>query len=137
MIIVSGCLAGLRCRFDGRENPVQKIIDLVKEGKAIPLCSEQLGGLATPRAKAERVGEKVLTEDGVDITSQFKRGADEVLKIAKIVGCKKAILKSKSPSCGSCEIFDGTFSKTLIKGNGVLAELLKENNIEVVTENEI
>lgn len=86
---------------------------------------------------AERVGGRVLRKDGVDVTAEYKKGAEEVLKIARLVGCKKAILKARSPSCGSNTIYDGTFSGTLTSGNGVCAELLKKNGIEVVSEEEI
>ena len=137
MKIVSACLAGIKCAWDGEARPCQKVIDLVKQGKAIPVCPEQLGGLTTPRTPAEQRGSKFITKDGEDVTAQFERGAEEVLKIAKLSGCKEAILKSKSPSCGSGKVYDGTFSGTLIDGDGVAAELLKQNNIRVFTEDEI
>jgi len=137
MKIVSACLAGIKCRWDGESKPCQKVVDLVKEGKAIPVCPEQLGGLTTPRIPAEQRGKKVFTKDGKDVTSQFDRGAEETLKIARLSGCKEAILKSKSPSCGSGKVYDGTFSGNLIDGDGVTANLLKKNNIKVITEDEI
>lgn len=137
MKIVSACLAGVKCRYDGSAKPCQKVIELVKEGKAIPVCPEQLGGLTTPRIPSEQKGNKVFTKDRKDVTPEFKEGADEALKIAKLIGCKEAILKSKSPSCGSGEIYDGTFSGKLIKGDGVFAQLLKKNSIQIFTENEI
>jgi uncharacterized protein YbbK (DUF523 family) len=136
-ILISACLAGLCCRYDGRSRPNDKVVELIKKGNVILVCPEQLGGLPTPRVGAERVGDKVLTKEGTDVTSQYQKGAEEVIKLAKLVDCKKAILKAKSPSCGSNMIYDGTFSGTLTEGNGVCAELLKKNGIEVVTENEI
>ncbi len=136
-IIVSACLLGICCRYDGKSKPNEKVVELVKQGRAIPVCPEQLGGLPTPRTGAERVGNKVLTQDGIDVTAQYEKGAKEVLKIARLVGCKKTILKARSPSCGSNKIYDGTFSGTLTHGNGVCAELLKKNGIEVVSEEEI
>ena len=75
MIIVSGCLAGLRCRYDGAEKPCEKVVRLVAEGKAIPVCPEQLGGLPTPRVAAERSGDKVVRKDGIEVTDEFNRGA--------------------------------------------------------------
>lgn len=134
MIIVSACLAGVACRYDGKVKPCQKVIKLVKQGKAIPVCPEQLGGLPTPRKASERLGNKVFRKDGVEVTEQYQKGAEEALKIAKIVNAKKAILKSKSPSCGLGKIYDGTFSEKLIKGDGICAELFKKNGIKVETE---
>jgi uncharacterized protein YbbK (DUF523 family) len=136
MKIVSACLAGIKCRFDGRAKPCQKVIELVKKGEAIPLCPERLGGLPTPRAPTEIRGGKVYTKDGKDLTDKYAKGAKEALRVAKLVGCKVAILKSKSPSCGVGKIFDGTFSGKLIKGDGIFARLLKKNKIEVLTEKE-
>jgi len=137
MKIVSACLAGIKCRWDGEARPCQKVIELVKQGKAIPVCPEQLGGLTTPRTPAEQKEDKVFTKDGKDVTAQFERGAEEALKIAKLVNCDGAILKSKSPSCGSGKVYDGTFSGKLINGDGVFAKILKKNNIKVFTEKEI
>jgi len=136
MKIVSACLAGIKCRWDGEARPCQKVIELVKQGKAIPVCPEQLGGLTTPRTPAEQKNNKVFTKDGKDVTAQFERGAEEALKIAKLVNCDEAILKAKSPSCGSGKVYDGTFSGKLIDGDGVFAKILKKNNIKVFTENE-
>ena len=137
MKLVSACLLGIKCRYDGKSKPCQKVIDLVKQGKAIPVCPEQLGGLETPRDPAEQRGNKVFTNKGKDVTTKFNQGAKEALKIALLTNCKEAILKSKSPSCGSNLVYDGTFSGKLIKGDGVFAKLLKKNNIKVLTENEI
>jgi len=137
VIIVSACLAGIRSRFDGTSSPCEKVMDLVSKGEAIPLCPEQLGGLPTPRAAAERVDDKVFTEQGEDLTEKYRLGAKEVLRIARLVGCKKAILKSLSPSCGSGKIYDGSFSGRLVKGDGILAELLKKNGIRIYDETDI
>lgn len=137
MIIVSACLAGINCALDGKSRPCEKVIELVRVGKAIPLCPEQLGGLTTPRPAAEKKGDRVYRKDGRDVTENFQRGAEEILRIAKLVGCKKAILKARSPSCGSGKIHDGTFSGNLIEGDGICAKLLKDNNITVYTDEEI
>ncbi len=131
------CLAGIKCRWDGEARPCKKVIDLVKQGKAIPVCPEQLGGLTTPRPPAEQKGKKVITKAGKDVSREFERGAREVLKIAKLAGCREAILKSKSPSCGSGKVYDGTFSGRLIDGHGVLTALLKKNRISVKSEEDI
>lgn len=142
MFIVSACLAGIHCKYDGGSNYNEAIAKLVSEGSAIPVCPEQLGGRPTPRPAAEIAGGtgadvidgrcKVIRENGEDATDEFIKGAGEVLKIVRLIGAKKAILKSKSPSCGCGLIYDGTFSGKLIKGNGVTAELLLRNGIEVV-----
>ncbi len=136
MIIVSACLAGVKCALDGEARPCLKVIDIVKRGEAIPVCPEQLGGLATPRAPAEQRGGMVFTKDGEDVTAEFELGAREALRIAKLANCKEAILKSKSPSCGSGKIYDGAFSGRLTDGDGVFAKLLKKD-MKVITEEEI
>jgi uncharacterized protein YbbK (DUF523 family) len=109
MILVSACLAGINCKYNGKNNLNRKIQKLVKEGKAIPVCPEQLGGLPTPRESANLTGNglnvlqgvaKVLTKSGKDVTINFVKGAREVLKLAKLLGVEKAILKARSPSCG-------------------------------------
>ncbi|MBU0635486.1 DUF523 domain-containing protein [Candidatus Micrarchaeota archaeon] len=137
MKIVSACLAGVKCHWDGKVKPNQLIVNLVKEGNAIPVCPEQLGGLPTPRVPAEQKGKRVITRDGVDVTSFFDSGAQEALKIANLVKCEVAILKARSPSCGHGKIYDGTFSGKLIKGDGVFAKILKQNGIKVISDEEL
>ena len=137
MILVSACLAGFPCRWDRNSTPDLCVMELVKTGQAIPVCPEQLGGLPTPRPPAERQGDRVLTKDGGDVTYQFQRGAEIVLAIAQEFGCRKAILKSCSPSCGKAIIYDGSFMGKLIQGNGLTAELLMQHGIEVFAEDEI
>jgi uncharacterized protein YbbK (DUF523 family) len=137
MKIVSACLAGINCTYAAKSNENKTIVDLVKSGKAIPVCPEQLGGLATPRIPAEKNGNKIITKNGIDVTSQFVKGALEGLKIAKMINCKEAILKSNSPSCGSGQIYDGSFTGKLIPGDGIFAALLKKNGIVVQTEKDI
>lgn len=137
MIIVSACLAGVGCRYDGTAKPCEVVLRLVAEGRAIPVCPEQLGGLPTPRQPSERVGKRVLSKDGGDVTAEFQRGAEEVMELARLAGAKQAILKSRSPSCGCGRIYDGTFSGTIIEGNGVLAELCLRTGMEVKTEEDL
>ncbi|MBC8495139.1 DUF523 domain-containing protein [archaeon] len=137
MIIVSACLAGIECKWNGKAAPCEQIIELVKAKEAIPVCPEQLGGLSTPRPPCEQKGAKVFSKDGKDFTLEFEKGADEALKIAKQFSCKKAILKHKSPSCGCGKVYNGTFSDKLIEGDGVTAKLFKENGIQVITENDL
>lgn len=142
MYLVSSCLAGINCRYDGKDSENEAVMELVKKGKAIPVCPEQLAGLPAPRSCCEIVtdsesNKKIMSADGQDLTKEFTNGAEKTLGIAKIIGIKKAILKSKSPSCGCGCIYDGTFSGKLISGNGFTAELLINNGIEVLTEQDI
>ncbi len=134
MYVVSSCLAGLCCRYDGKDNADERVMELVRKGMAVPVCPEQLGGLPTPRPGCEIVDNRILTEQGFDVSESFLRGADEALKLVKLVGAEKAILKSRSPSCGSGKIYDGTFSRTLIDGDGIFAAMLKKEGVEVETE---
>ena len=136
-ILISGCLLGLKCRYDAKEKKLPEIEKLIESYNLIPVCPEQLGGLPTPRIPAERVKDRIITQVGVDATKEYQIGAEEALKIAKLYNCKKAILKEKSPSCGCGKIYDGTFSRNLIVGNGVTADLLLKNGIEVFGESEI
>ena len=137
MKLVSACLAGVKCRYDGEAKTCQKVIELVKQGGAIPVCPEQLGGLTTPRTPSEQKGDKVITNKGEDVTLQFEKGAEEALKIAKLANCSEAILKAKSPSCGSSKVYDGSFSGKLVDGDGVFVKLLRKNNIKIYTEEDI
>lgn len=137
MKIVSACLAGIKCRWDGQARPCPAVLELVKKGQAIPVCPEQLGGLTTPRPPAEQRGNRVVTKDGKDVTFEFNKGAQEVLRLAKELNCQEAILKSKSPSCGCGLVYDGTFSKNLIESDGVLVKLLKNNDITILTEKDL
>lgn len=136
MILVSACLVGINSKYNGGNNYNELIYELVRSGKAIPMCAEQLGGLTTPRLPAEIKyinGKRfVINKDGVDVTKEYEKGAKEILEFVKKMGITKAILQSKSPSCGVGKIYDGTFKGKLIDGNGVLASLLIENGIEVI-----
>ena len=134
MILVSSCLAGFPCRYDGASKTNEKVKEFVLEGKAIPVCPEQLGGLTTPRLPSEIRDGKVFNSEGYDVTQQFEKGAAAVLQIATQYGCTKAILKARSPSCGKGQVYDGTFSGKLVDGNGKTVELLLRNGIEVITE---
>ncbi|WII70566.1 DUF523 domain-containing protein [Bdellovibrio sp. 22V] len=131
MKIVSACLSGVHCRYDCKAQARTPIEEMVQKGEAIPVCPEQMGGLSTPRPPAERIGDKVLTKTGADVTEQYLRGAEEALKIAKLCGATEALLKSKSPMCGADKIYDGTFSGALKDGDGIFAELLKKHGIKV------
>lgn len=136
-ILISGCLLGICCRYDGASKPHPLAMELAKEYKLIPVCPEQLGGLATPRPPAERQGERIVAKTGLDVTEQYCRGAEETLKLCRLLECDMAVLKERSPSCGNGEIYDGTFTGTLTTGDGVTAELLRANGISVYGESQI
>ena len=138
--IVSSCLAGINCRYDGKSKNNEIVEKLVKEGRAIPLCPEQLGGLTTPRNPAECKminGQiRVLRNDGEDLTENFYNGAKQVLDFAKKYNIKKAILCKNSPSCG-IKTYDGTFTGKLADYSGITAQLLKDNGIEVISSEDL
>lgn len=123
-VLLSACLLGVPCRYDGGSCPHPEALDLLRQGTALPVCPEQLGGLPTPRTPCERVGQRVLGKDGQDVTQAFLRGARIALQLAREAGCQEALLKALSPSCGWGRIYDGTFQGRLVQGKGVLAELL-------------
>ena len=118
-VLVSACLLGARCRYDGASKPLPGLERLLSVIDPVPVCPEQLGGLPTPRTPAERCGDRVVTRDGTDVTAQYERGAQEALRLAQLTGCTLALLKEKSPSCGCGRIYDGTHTGRLTDGNGV------------------
>ncbi len=138
-ILVSACLLGCSCRYDGKSKPDERVLALLSDSPhtLIPVCPEIMGGLSTPRVAAERLGCRVLRADGSDVTEAYEKGAREVLRLSRLYGAHAAILKAKSPACGIGKIYDGTFTRTLTDGDGVLAALLKQNGIHVMTENDI
>ena len=135
-LLISACLMGTACRYDGKRKPMEGLERLQVRYHLIPVCAEQLGGFPTPRIPAERLGDRVLNREGRDVTAQFLAGAEEVLRLAKQFGCTKALLKERSPSCGHGEIYDGSFTGTRIPGSGVTAQLLAENNITIYGESQ-
>jgi len=137
MIIVSACLAGVNCAYDGKSRTCNAVVELVKNGEAIPVCPEQLGGLTTPRNPVEISNGRIKDSSGNDFTAEFNKGAAEVLKIARLCGAETAILKSRSPSCGHGKVYDGSFDHQLIEGDGFTAALLKANGIRVLDENNV
>ena len=136
-LLISACLLGIPCRYDGKSKPAAKIDALRKKYELIPVCPEQLGGLPTPRTPSERIGGRVVMADGTDVTAQYQKGARVALDLCLREGCVTAVLKERSPSCGSGEIYDGTFTHTVISGDGVTAELLKQIGIKVYGETEL
>lgn len=136
-ILVSACLLGACCRYDGAARPQRDVQALARRHQLVPVCPEQLGGLATPRPPAERRGGAVMTKSGADVTEQYRRGAEEAWKLCCLLGCEAAILKERSPSCGYGRIYDGSFAGRLVPGNGVTAELLCAHGIPVYGESQI
>ncbi len=146
-ILVSACLLGINCRFDGRNCFDERVARLVSRFVMIPVCPEQLGGLGTPREPMKIVRgtgsdvlngkARVVNESGIDVTEKMLKGAEETLKIAKLFGAKRAVFKARSPSCGCGEIRDAASPERLIRGDGVTTALLKKNGIVVITEEEI
>ena len=135
-VLVSACLLGFCCRYDGKEKHYPDIDNIFEICYPVPICPEQLGGLATPRPPAERTGDRVMTENGADVTEAYEKGAKEAVKAADLYGCRFALLKEKSPSCGSGKIYDGTFTRTLREGDGTAARLLKAKGIRVYGESQ-
>lgn len=135
-ILVSACLLGVCCRYDGQAKPHEGVLSLLGRHTLIPVCPEIYGGLATPRPAAERVGKRVLTAQGGDVTAQYRRGAEETMRLGRLYGCEAALLKERSPSCGSGVIHNGRFDGGLTPGDGVTAALLRANGIPVYGESE-
>lgn len=133
-ILVSACLLGMNCRYNGKGELNSQVLALSRDAVLIPFCLEIYGGLATPRDPAERQGEKVMTAAGADVTEQYKKGAEEALRLARLYGCRAAVLKERSPSCGRGQIYDGTYTRRLIPGDGVTARLLEQEQIPVFGE---
>ncbi len=135
MIMVSSCLAGIRCRYDGKDNKVDDIVKMVEQGIAIPVCPEVIGGMSIPRKSCEIVNidgnRRVQTEEGEDCTKEFMVGALRVLRIAKILDIEIVIFQQRSPSCGFGEIYDGCFRRKLVRGNGITADILSKNGIKI------
>lgn len=147
LILVSACLVGVDCKYNGGNNNNSKVLEYIKDKKYILVCPEQLGGLSTPRIPSEIVNGEgkdvinkkaiVMNKEGSDVSLNFIKGAYETLKIAKLYGCREAILKAKSPSCGNKQIYNGNFKGILKNGMGVTAAILTKEGIKVVNENEI
>jgi len=151
MIVVSACLLGVNCRYDGRSCPEPRLRDLAASGRVVPICPEMAGGLPTPRLPAEiesaqagldgtsvlKGQARVVGSDGADLTPQFVAGAQAALAAAKRFGVRQAILKSHSPSCGVGQIHEGRFEGLLVPGDGVTAALLRQAGIEVLSEGDL
>lgn len=136
-LMVSACLLGVNCRYSGEGGCIPEAQALMDAAELIPVCPEILGGLPTPRTPAERLGERVVTRDGADVTAAYARGAEETLRLAERFGAKLALLKERSPSCGAGEIYDGSFRHARVPGDGVTAQLLKARGVTVYGESRV
>lgn len=136
-ILVSACLYGNICRYKGDSCYNEKIAELGKTNVLIPVCPEQLGGLPTPRHPAERVGDRIISDIGTDVTEEYVNGAKLALEIAKTNNVDLCVMKAKSPSCGKGVIYDGTFSGGKKEGNGVTTDILLAEGFKVITEDEL
>ena len=138
-VLVSACLLGVNGRYNGIPKGNEAVKELLnwEDIIFIPVCPEQLGGLPTPRTPSERRGSFVVSSEGEDRTAAFAKGAEETLRIAKLYGCEAALLKARSPSCGNKEVYDGSFSGTVVPGEGVTSELLRKNGVKVFGESEL
>lgn len=136
-ILISACLVGENCKYNGGNNLNPQIDALLEKYALIPFCPEMEGGLPTPRNPSEVKGESVFMDNGKDVTENFLKGAKKALMLCLFLKIKIAVLKERSPSCGTHQIHDGSFSNKLINGMGVTAKMLKENGIAVYSEDEI
>ena len=136
-ILVSACLLGENCKYDGGNNRNDSVLELVHGHEVIPVCPEVLGGLSTPRVPSEIVDGKVINKEGISVNEEFRAGAKKALEIALNSGVDMAILQSRSPSCGVNEIYDGAFSGALIPGRGIFAKMLVDSGIKVVDAGDV
>ncbi len=135
-ILVSACLFGIHCKYSGGSNLTQGLAEALQAAghSLVPVCPEVYGGLPTPRTPAERVGKRVLTKDGRDVTAEYRNGAAAAVRLAQLTGCTAAVLKANSPSCGCGTIYDGTFTGRKIPGSGVAAEALQAAGLAIYNE---
>jgi len=136
-ILVSACLLGKNCKYNGGNNLNQGVLDFIEGHEVIGVCPEQLGGLSTPRLPAEIVDGVVTNKEGVSVDAEFRKGAQSALAAALENKVDLAILQSRSPSCGVKEIYDGSFSGKKIKGQGVFAKLLSAHGIKVLDAEDV
>ena len=136
-LLISSCLLGNNVKYNGKNNYVEGIYKLKDLYDLVIVCPEVMGGLSIPRIPSEIINDEVINKEKINVTKEFNKGKDIVLDLVKKYDIKKALLKDGSPSCGVNYIYDGTFSKTKIKGFGITTKLLKKNKIKVYSENEI
>ncbi len=135
-LLVSACLLGVACNHEGGHSRRAAVEALAATHRLVPVCPEVCGGLTTPRPPAERRGDRVVNVEGDDVTAAYERGALAAVELARALGARRAVLKARSPSCGSARVYDGTFTRTLREGEGVTAAALRAAGIEVCSEEE-
>jgi uncharacterized protein YbbK (DUF523 family) len=137
-LVVSACLLGVRCNHRGQASTSEAVVALGRDRRLIPVCPETAGGLPTPRPAAEIAASgRVRTAAGVDVTDAYERGADQAVRLASAAGAGGAVLKARSPSCGCHEVYDGTFSRTRVPGEGVTARALRAAGVPVWSEEDV
>lgn len=136
-VLISACLLGMNCRYDGTGKLMDGLEDLGEQVHFIPVCPEIYGGLKTPREPAEQKGGRIFTKSGEEVTYEYYKGAQEILRLSQFFHCPGAVLKERSPSCGYGKIYDGSFRGKLVDGKGVAAKLLSENGIAVFGESQL
>ncbi|MBP3607950.1 MAG: DUF523 domain-containing protein [Treponema sp.] len=136
-IAVSACLVGKNTKYDGNNNYNKAVMEYLKDKEYILICPEVTGGLPTPRVPSERVNDKVINKENIDVTHNFVIGASKTIEELKKQNIELVIVKSKSPSCGYKQIYDGSFTGTIIEGNGVFTELAVKNGLKILTEKDI
>ncbi len=136
-VLVSKCLLGIPCRYDGKGKTCENVLEFLKDKEMVVVCPEVMGGLSIPRNPAEIIGENIISNAGVDVTKEYMSGANQALEMALREKVDICLLKSRSPSCGCGQIYDGTFSGNLIDGNGCTAELLLNNGFVVISEEDL
>jgi uncharacterized protein YbbK (DUF523 family) len=137
-ILVSACLLGVRCNHLGRASRSDAVRELAATRRVIAVCPETMGGLPTPRHAAEiQPDGRVVDENGDDVTDAYRRGAAATVEIARTAGAVEAVLKARAPSCGCRQVYDGTFSRSLVDGEGVTARALREAGVVVRSEEEL
>jgi len=138
VLLVSACLLGVACNHEGGANTSEAVVALRRGHRLVPVCPETAGGLPTPRARSERGADgRVRNADGDDVTEWYTRGAAHAVRLAAAVGASRAVLKARSPSCGCGRVYDGTFTRTMVDGDGVTAAALKAAGVEVMTEEDV
>jgi uncharacterized protein YbbK (DUF523 family) len=136
-LLVSACLLGTCCNHEGRHSQRPQVEALRSQFRLVPICPEVAGGLPTPRAAAEIVGNRVVNDAGDDVTAEYVRGAQAAVELARAVGATRAVLKARSPSCGAHAVYDGTFTRTLRDGEGITAAALRAAGVHVVSEEDL
>lgn len=136
-VIVSACLLGRNCKYNGGNNRNEKVLDFLRGHEIIAVCPEVMAGLGTPRTPVEIVDGNVQTREGVSVDAQLREAVARIVQEAKLLQVDCAVLQSRSPTCGVNQVYDGTFTGTRIQGSGVLAQALKDAGIKVIDAEDV